>query len=104
MTNEQTTALVLKDGMGNYFLVPQETLERGRVPEEHKAEVERLISEQHDDVRGHSPALGLGGAIAFMTGILIGIKVGEAVKPVADAPSPAFPQEAPEIRVGFVRV
>jgi hypothetical protein len=43
-TNGQHVALVLKDGAGNYFLVPKETLEQGRVPAEHTAEVEQLIA------------------------------------------------------------
>ena len=51
--NEQTAVLVFKSQAGDYYLVPQEMLERGRVAEEHKAEVERLISELRDDVRGH---------------------------------------------------
>ena len=57
MTNEQTGTLVFKDQAGEYYLLPQATLERGRVSAEHKAEVERLISEQHDDVQGHFFAL-----------------------------------------------
>ncbi|MGH2588166.1 MAG: hypothetical protein ACRDJE_24880 [Dehalococcoidia bacterium] len=53
MTDEQTLSLVLKDEAGNYFLVPQELLEQGRVPEEHTAEIERLIAEQQD-VQGYA--------------------------------------------------
>jgi hypothetical protein len=45
MTNEQMRTLVLKDAAGNYFLVSQETVEQGRVPEEHRAAVERLVAE-----------------------------------------------------------
>ena len=51
--NEQTGTLVFKSQAGDYYLVSQETLERGRVAEEHTAEVERLISERDEDVRGH---------------------------------------------------
>ncbi|MGH2588145.1 MAG: hypothetical protein ACRDJE_24770 [Dehalococcoidia bacterium] len=44
MTNAQTSTLVLKDQAGTYFLVSQETLERGRVPEEQVAELEQAIA------------------------------------------------------------
>lgn len=54
MTNEQTSTLVFKDQAGEYYLLPQATLEQGRVPEERKAEVERLVAEaEGDDVSGH---------------------------------------------------
>jgi hypothetical protein len=52
MTNTQSNTLVLKDQAGEYYLLPQETLERGRIPEEHKVEVEHLIAEQQD-VQGY---------------------------------------------------
>jgi hypothetical protein len=52
MAEAQTGTLVLRDDEGNYFLVPQETVEKGRVPAEQKAEIERLIGEQ-EDVQGH---------------------------------------------------
>lgn len=70
MTNAQTGTLVLQDGAGDYFLVPQETLEQGRVPGEHKAEVERLVAEaaqggaDGEDVQGY-----------FSLGILFGYGV-----------------------------
>jgi hypothetical protein len=53
MTNAQTNMLVLKDNTGDYFLLPSATLEQGRVPEEHKAEIDQLIAEQQSDVHGH---------------------------------------------------
>ncbi|MGH2598401.1 MAG: hypothetical protein ACRDJ9_03335, partial [Dehalococcoidia bacterium] len=54
MTNEQGGMLVLRDNAGEYYLLPQEALERSRVPAEHKAEVERLLAEaQGGDVSGH---------------------------------------------------
>jgi hypothetical protein len=60
MANAQTGTLVLKDAAGNYFLVSPETVEQGRVPEEHRAEVERLVAEarsgqggEEADTRGH---------------------------------------------------
>jgi hypothetical protein len=46
MTQAQTNALVVKDSTGNLYLVAQETLEQGRIPEEHRAEVERMTSDE----------------------------------------------------------
>ena len=59
MTSTETDVLVFQDQVGNYFVVPRETLEQGRVPEEHKAEVEQLIAEQ-EDVQGYQYAQGYG--------------------------------------------
>ena len=52
MTTAQTNMLVFKDQAGDYFLVSAETLTGTRVPEESKAEIERLITEQQD-VQGY---------------------------------------------------
>ncbi|MGH2584153.1 MAG: hypothetical protein ACRDJE_04505 [Dehalococcoidia bacterium] len=55
MTNAETRTLVFKNEAGDYFLLPQEMLEQGRVPAEQTAEVERFIAEQADeDVQGQS--------------------------------------------------
>lgn len=51
MTTTRANVLVLKDQGGNYFLMPEELLEQGRVPAEHKAEVEQLVNDA--DVSGH---------------------------------------------------
>jgi hypothetical protein len=54
MTDAQSGTLVLQDNAGEYYLLPQAMLERGRVPAEHRADVERLVSEREgDDVAGH---------------------------------------------------
>jgi hypothetical protein len=54
MTNVQTSTLVVKDREGECFLLPLETLERERVPAEHKAEVARVFAEAGgDDVAGY---------------------------------------------------
>jgi hypothetical protein len=45
MTNIEDNTLVVKDAAGNLFLVPHEMLEQGRVPEEQRAEIERLIGD-----------------------------------------------------------
>jgi len=59
MTSEQATTeeipvLVLKDEAGEYYLLPREALERGRVPVEEKAKVEQQIAGS-DDVVGYAP-------------------------------------------------
>jgi hypothetical protein len=70
MTDDQSLSLVLKDEAGNYFLVPQETLERGRVPKEQKGEIERLVAEAAaeggggESVQGSVAPLTVAGAFA----------------------------------------
>jgi hypothetical protein len=44
MTNESTSVLVLKDGAGRYIVLPQQVLERWRLPEEYKEEIERFVT------------------------------------------------------------
>jgi hypothetical protein len=77
MTTTQDNTLVLKDAAGDYFLLPQETLLRSRVPAERRAEIERLFDEnqaaEQDDTQGHIlPALIIGacwgGSIALAIG------------------------------------
>jgi len=66
MTNERVPTLVLKDAAGDYFLVPQEMLERGRVPAEHNAEVGQLLTGAGgDDVQGFADALNITGWLLF---------------------------------------
>jgi hypothetical protein len=68
MTTERSGTLVFKSATGDYFLLPQATLERGRVPEEHRAEVEHLVVEaEGDDVSGHVAPLAI-----FFAGALLG--------------------------------
>jgi hypothetical protein len=62
MTHAQTGTLVLKDATGSYFLVAQETLEQGRVPEERTAELEQMIVaaarvDAGEDVQGYGDPL-----------------------------------------------
>lgn len=61
MTINQTNVLIFKDQASEYFLLPQETLEQGRVPAAHEAKVECLVAEAgEDDVAGHIlPAVGV---------------------------------------------
>ena len=49
--NENGMLLVFRDGEGNYYVIPRRTLERHRVPDARKAELERAIE------------VGVGGAI-----------------------------------------
>jgi hypothetical protein len=75
MTTTQDCTLVLKDRAGDYYVLPQSILERGLVPAERKAEIERLIADAEastssdgEDVQGHvAPAVivGISGAIAI---------------------------------------
>jgi hypothetical protein len=56
MTTTQDT-VIFKDQAGDYYLIPQGTLERGRVPAGHRADVERLVAEStvagQDDTQGY---------------------------------------------------
>jgi hypothetical protein len=51
MTNAQSNTLVFKNQAGDYFLVPEATMEQGRVPAEKKAEVDQLMVDA--DTSGH---------------------------------------------------
>ncbi|MGH2602247.1 MAG: hypothetical protein ACRDJ9_23040 [Dehalococcoidia bacterium] len=51
MTTDQIDTLIIKDQSGNYFLMPEELLKQGRVPEQHTAEVEQIVNDA--DVSGH---------------------------------------------------
>jgi len=75
MTNAQTNTLVFKNEAGDYFLVPQATLEQGRIPAEHRAEVERLIAAAGaggDDVQGHALPVAIWFAGVVLEGVVIG--------------------------------
>ncbi len=76
---EQTSALVLKNATGDYFLVPQETLEEWRVAEGRKAEVDRLLAEQQEDVQGYIVPFLIAGAVAFGGGMTIGALTTDAI-------------------------
>jgi len=59
MTTEQIDAMVFKDQAGEYFVMPQAVLERGRVPVEAKAAIGarfpalQAIGANDRDVQGH---------------------------------------------------
>ena len=77
MIDTEARTLVFKDQAGDYFLVPQETFERGRVPDERKAELERLVAQAtapadgDGEVQGFLLQLFAGAALAGL-GVLIG--------------------------------
>ena len=77
MTTTQDTTLVFKDQAGDYYLLPQATIEGAKVPAERTAEVERLVGAatggEGDDTRGHFiPLLFLAGCAAFGGGFAVG--------------------------------
>jgi len=54
MTTTPKDMLLLKDEAGDYYVLPQELLERGRVPAEQSVEAERVFAAaEADDVAGH---------------------------------------------------
>jgi hypothetical protein len=97
MTQAPTGTLVFKDQAGEYYLVPMETLEHGRVPEEHKAEIERLIAEQQD-VQGYMWHALMVPVAVILTGTITIIR--EAYKSPAPLPSQpvSIPVEPERIR------
>lgn len=64
MTTNQIATLIFKDQAGEYYVLPQALLERGRVPEERREELEQALSGA-DDVTGHHPAI-VGAAIGMI--------------------------------------
>ena len=88
MADETIEVVVLEDKNGNYYVLPRETLEQARVPEEDRAELERSMS---DDTQGFFTLIErpVGGEFLFrggfvargpLTGLLLPAvqKVGEA--------------------------
>ena len=68
-------SLVFTDRDQNYYVIPVETFERGRVPAERKAEVEQLMRER--EVTGYYLALaGLAFAGGFALGSSFAVGVG----------------------------
>ncbi len=49
-TDAEVEALVLQDDQGNYYAIPRQTLERHRLSEEQKAQLEKLTG---SDVSGY---------------------------------------------------
>ena len=67
-TEQPGISLVFSDHDQNYYVIPVEIFERGRVPAERKAEVEEALREH--EVTGHGVPLLLGVAAA---GVSLGV-------------------------------
>ncbi len=76
MTLERTRAMVLRDMEGNYYLLPLDVVERARVPDELKADLETAIG--GSDVVGYDMAGAVGGGIVGIDGSYV---VDEQVEP-----------------------
>ncbi len=50
MANEPTEVFVFTDASGNFYQVPRATFEQWRVPDDQKADIERMLG--RDDVAG----------------------------------------------------
>lgn len=75
-TDEQVEALVLNDGAGNYYVIPLDVLERTRVPDAQKAEMDASFG---GDVQGYAMNLAsLAGSIVHVHGKHV---VEESVEP-----------------------
>jgi hypothetical protein len=66
MKQVQTKAMVLRDMEGNYYLLPLDVIERARVPEKSKAELEAAIG--GGDVTGYDMASAVAGGIVEVDG------------------------------------
>jgi hypothetical protein len=63
LSNERSDySLVFADRDQNYYVIPVEAIERGRVPAEGRAEVEQVLGEH--DVTGYHPAAFAAGVVA----------------------------------------
>jgi hypothetical protein len=82
MESTEQATLIFKDQAGEYYVLPQALLERGRIPAEAKAELEAQvpalweIGTAGDDTQGHAApvvagALVVGGAAVFGVSYLI---------------------------------
>jgi hypothetical protein len=73
ITTEHTAcSLVFADHDQNYYLIPVEAIERGRVPAARKAEIEQAMREH--EVTGYNPlaAVAAGAAVGAAAGVVVG--------------------------------
>ena len=72
-TEHSADSLVFADHDQNYYLIPVEAFERGRVPAERKAEIEQAMREH--EVTGYNPlvAVAVGTAIGAVAGATIAV-------------------------------
>jgi len=78
MADAESVVLVFKDEAGSYFLLPQETLAQGRVPEVQKDEVERLLVGR-EDVQGFLWPF-VAGIVVGVGAVAVGVGIGKATK------------------------
>lgn len=75
MTTEQTGMLVLKNATGDYVVLPQQVLEKGRVPAGRRAEVEQAIvaaqgGDGENDVQGHAYGVAAVFTVLFVADVI----------------------------------
>lgn len=71
MTTTQKDALILKNQAGDYFVLPLELIERGRIAADHRSEIDHLFAtSQAHDTAGHA---------AFLPGVFVGLLLGGGV-------------------------
>ncbi|HLZ31401.1 MAG TPA: hypothetical protein VKV73_29135 [Chloroflexota bacterium] len=66
MTASQSKAMVLRDAMGDYYVLPLDVVERARVPAERRAELEAAIDS--GEVAGYAMVGAVGGGIMPIEG------------------------------------
>ena len=75
MTTTQASMLLVKNQAGDFFLLPGASLEQGRVPAEHTAELERLITAATQDGTSGADAQGYVAPAGFGAGVAVAIVV-----------------------------
>jgi len=66
MGDERSRAMVLRDAVGNYYVLPLEVVERARVPVERQAELEAALDT--GEVSGYAMVGAVGGGIMPLDG------------------------------------
>ena len=96
ITEQPVYSIVFTDHDRNYYVIPAETFERGRVPTARSAEIEELLRDR--EVVGHNPfAVGAGVALAgaavggtlVATGVVLGVAIGYSLASSGTSTPPA---------------
>ena len=66
MTERDVQAMVLRDAVGNYYVLPMDVVERARVPAERQADLEAALS--GGDVTGYAMGGAVGGGVVTLDG------------------------------------
>ena len=61
----QLNIIVLKDGEGNYYVLPREGVLQARVPDEYKGEIESLVGASSDELSDAQLEAVAGGALSI---------------------------------------